>query len=51
MKTKVEQTLEIYTLQEILELNEVTEEDTLLFLIEQKFIQLPNPKPLDFNEE
>lgn len=45
---KVESILETYSLDEILEINEVTQEDTLLFLVEQEFVKLPNPEPLDF---
>jgi len=42
--------LETYTLEEILELNDKTEEDCLEFLVEEKFIELPKIKPLDFDE-
>lgn len=40
--------LEAYTLEEILELNDKTEEDALEFMVEEKFIELPRIKPLDF---
>ena len=40
--------LEVYTLEELLELNDKTEEDCLEFLVEEKFIELPKIKPLDF---
>ncbi len=42
--------LEVYTLEELLELNDKTEEECLEFLVEEKFIKLPNIKPLDFDE-
>ena len=42
--------LEVYTLEELLELNDKTEEDCLEFLIEEKFIKLPTIKPLDFDD-
>ncbi len=42
--------LEVYTLEELLELNDKTEEDCLEFLVEEKFIKLPTIKPLDFDE-
>jgi hypothetical protein len=42
----IENILQTYTFEEILELNELTEADAVLFLVEQQFISLPNPKPL-----
>ena len=42
----IEDALQAYTLEEILELNELTEEDVLYFLVEQDFITLPSPRPL-----
>lgn len=42
--------LEVYTLEEILELNDKTEEDCLEFLVEEKFVDLPKIKPLDFDD-
>ena len=39
-------TLATYTLEDIFELNGVTSEDVLLFLVEQNFLELPNPRPL-----
>lgn len=39
--------LEVYTLEDILEFNDLTEEDVLLFLVENKFVTLPNPRPVD----
>jgi hypothetical protein len=43
---KVEKALQVYSLEEILELNDLTDEDVLVFLVEQQFISLPNPEPL-----
>jgi hypothetical protein len=42
--------LEVYTLEEILELNDKTEEDCLEFLVDENFVKLPSIKPLDFDE-
>jgi len=39
--------LDTYTLEEIFEINELTEEEVLLFLIEQKFVRLPEVLPVD----
>lgn len=39
--------LQTYTLGEILEYNDLTEEEALTFMVEQGLIILPNPKPLD----
>lgn len=41
--------LEVYTLEEILELNDKTEEDCLEFLVEEKYVELPKIKPLEFH--
>lgn len=43
--------LQTYSFEEILELNELTEEDVLLFLVEEEFLQLPNPKPVDLDAD
>jgi len=48
--TELTTLLEVYTLEEILEQNDKTEEDCLEFLIEENFIKLPSIKPLDFDE-
>lgn len=40
--------LECYSLEEILELNDKTQEELLLFLVEERFVKLPKPLPLDF---
>jgi len=42
-----ERYLETYSLEEILEWNEVTEAEVLMFLVEKQFISLPNPMPVD----
>lgn len=47
---QIERVLQTYTLDEVLELNELTEADALYFMTEQKFVTLPNPKPLDFDD-
>jgi len=40
--------LDTYSLSEILELNDITEEEALDFLVTQGFLELPEIKPLDF---
>lgn len=40
--------LETYSLEEILELNDLTAEDCLEFLVEEGYIALPEIKPLEF---
>jgi hypothetical protein len=42
--------LNVYTLEELLELNDKTPEDCLEFLVEEKYIKLPTIKPLDFDD-
>lgn len=39
--------LQAYTLSELLELNDKTEEDCLEFLVEEGFIELPEVLPLE----
>lgn len=39
--------LQTYSLSEILEYNDVSEEEALTFMVEQGIIVLPNPKPID----
>lgn len=46
-----EKYLETYSLEEILELNELTEVDALMFLVEQEFVVLPDPKPVDLEDD
>jgi len=38
--------LETYTLEDILEMNDLTEEDALEFLVEEGFIELPENLPV-----
>ena len=47
---EAEKILDTYSLEEILEQNELTEADVLLFLIEEEFVELPEPKPVDFDD-
>ena len=42
--------LEVYSLEEILEMNDLTTEEVLQFLVEQKIVEVPDPRPLDFND-
>lgn len=42
--------LELYTLEQLLELNDLTTEEALEYLVESKFLDLPTIKPLDFDE-
>lgn len=42
--------LTTYTISEILELNDLTDEDALKFLVEEKFVKLPEILPLEFDE-
>jgi hypothetical protein len=46
--SRLSKVLQTYTLEEILEFNDLTEEEVLFFLVEEDFIQLPDPKPVDF---
>lgn len=48
--TYIDKYLATYTLEEILELNELTESELLLYLVEQNYLQLPNPKPVDLDD-
>lgn len=40
--------LETYSLEDILELNDLTPEDALEFLVEEGLVELPEIQPLDF---
>lgn len=40
--------LDVYSLEEILELNDLTTEDCLEYLVEEGYVKLPSVKPLDF---
>lgn len=43
---EIEAVLEVYTLEEIIEDNQLEVSDVLFFLLEQEFLILPNPVPL-----
>lgn len=45
--TEIERILDTYSLEEIFQLNGLTEEDVLTFLVEQNFVSLPDPRPVD----
>jgi hypothetical protein len=42
--------LETYSLEEILEYNDMSEEEALELLVTQGFLKLPEYEPLDFDE-
>lgn len=42
--------LETYKLEELLELNDLSLEDCLEFLVDEKFITLPDIQPLEFDD-
>ena len=42
--------LETYTIEDILDLNDITEEEALDYLVTQGFIKLPDIKPFDFDD-
>ena len=42
--------LEVYDLEQILELNDKTTEECLEYLVEEGYIELPRIKPLDFDD-
>jgi len=43
---EIKNILDTYSFEEVLELNELTEEDVLLFLVEERIVKLPKEKPL-----
>lgn len=43
----LEKILGTYSLEEIFEINDLTEVDVLLFLLEAKRVDIPEPKPVD----
>ncbi len=47
---EAEDILEVYTLDEILDQNNLTEADVLVFLVEQDMVELPEPLPLYFDD-
>lgn len=42
--------LDVYSLEDILELNDLTTEDCLSFLVENEFVTLPTITPLEFDD-
>lgn len=42
--------LDVYSLEDILELNDLTLEEALIYLHEEGYLKLPSIKPLDFDE-
>lgn len=46
----VESVLQTYSLEEIFELNDLTEEEVLTFLLQQEFIELPDFLPIDLDD-
>jgi hypothetical protein len=48
---QIETILQTYDLQEIFDENGLSDEDVLYFLVEQEFLELPDPKPIDYGEE
>lgn len=42
--------LDCYSLVELLELNDKTEEELLIFLVEEGYLLLPKVQPLDFDD-
>ncbi len=47
MGSKLENLLEVYTLEEILEYNDITVEELLEMLLETGYIKLPEVEPLE----
>ena len=47
----IENILETYDLEEIFELNDLTEADVLYFLVTEQFIHLPDPLPVDYDKD
>jgi hypothetical protein len=47
--SNIERVLQTYSLTEILELNELTEEDVVEILLRHEYIEIPNPKPIDLD--
>lgn len=42
--------LDVYSLEDILDLNDLTTEDCLSFLVENEFVTLPTITPLEFDD-
>ena len=43
---KIENYLETYSFEEVIEANDLSEAEVLLFLVEEEFLFLPEPEPL-----
>jgi hypothetical protein len=48
---EAETILEIYTLEEILDQNDLTEADVLCFLVKEELVFIPEPQPLLFEDD
>lgn len=46
-----ERVLQTYSLEEILELNNKTEAEVLDFLVSSEYLELPDPLPVDVEDE
>lgn len=46
-----ERVLQTYSLEEIIELNDKTEEEVLDYLVTQSFLALPDPLPVDIDDQ
>ena len=42
--------LDVYSIEELLELNDLTTEDLLIYLVKERFIDLPAIVPLEFDD-
>jgi hypothetical protein len=42
--------LDLYSLEEILELNDVTPEEALEYLVQARIVRLPEPQELEFDD-
>ena len=42
--------LDVYSISDILELNDLTEEDLLIYLVENDYVTLPAIRPIDFED-
>jgi hypothetical protein len=47
---EVESALDAYSLEDILELNEMTEADALYLLVNECNVELPDPAPVDLDD-
>jgi hypothetical protein len=48
---KAEKLLETYSLEEIIEINERTGAEVLEFLVNETFLNLPDPEPVDLDDD